>query len=55
MLLVCIQFESIETLYSSKSLWISSQFDTENYSWRLDIVFLSVFGTFLPKFILGNI
>ena len=43
MLFVCIQFESIGTWYSSKSLSISSHFDTENYTWRLNIVFLFEF------------
>ena len=36
-----------------KSLWISSHFETENYTWRLNIGFLSeFFETFVSIYIL---
>ena len=38
MLLVRIQYESIEIWYSSKSLWLFSHFDAENYARRYDMV-----------------
>ena len=35
-----------------KSLWISSHFETENYTWRLNIGFLSeFFETFVSIYI----
>ena len=42
-----------------KSLWISSNFDTENCTWRLTIVqnfsCLIFLGHFFPKYILENL
>ena len=35
--------------YNSKSLSISSHFDTENYTWIFDIVFLSDFWEILSQ------
>ena len=60
MLLVRIQYESIEIWYSSKSLWLFSHFDAENYARRYDMVrkFLCLsdfFGTNVPKYIPENI
>ena len=38
MSLVCTQYKSTETWYSSKSFWISTQSDTENYTCRLETI-----------------
>ena len=52
--LVRIQFESIETWYSSKNF--VKYFDTKKYVSRLDIDLLSYFlGTCVPNYILENI
>ena len=60
MLLVCIQFESINTWCSSKLLWKFSHFAITNHTWRLDIAkncfsWQISFGINVSKYIFENI